>query len=252
MLVEMSAYHILTGDPMMPMISPPIAPPSVMATKSSSMYRVSPANGAMRYTSAPIIIAFVNVKMMLIDSIWFDFSIFMKSATSFFMGIRGWVCLVAAGLNVATIMRLHMKSAESPKYPQYVSMKGRVPAHMIGTSMRVMYIAMLSNAVARVSMWWLAMFGRSAVLAVHSNAKAPPCMMATISMCHASMRFVISKIPNMSIEMDDAADPMMMISFLFIRFPSAPLTMDITIKASNIETARIIRGVFDPVICVMK
>lgn len=96
------------------------------------------------------------------------------------------------------------------------------------------------------------MFGKSAVLAVQSSARAPPCTTAASSMCHASMRFVISKIPNMSIEMDDAADPIMISSFRFIRSPSTPPTIDITIKASTIETARIMSGVFDPVICVME
>ena len=83
------------------------------------------------------------------------------------------------------------------------------------------------------------MFGRSADLAVQSSAKAPPCMTAMSSMCHASMRFVISKIPNMSIEIDAAADPIMIGSFRFIRSASMPPTMDITIKAASIAAARI-------------
>ena len=153
MFVKMRTYPLLMGAPMMPTISPPIDPPTVIATKSSSMYRVSPAKGAIRYTRPPSIIAFANVKMMLVDSMWFDFSIFMKSAISLFTGICGRVRLVATGLKVATIIRLHMKNAESTKYAQCVSTNGMVPAHMSGTSMRVIYIAMLSKDVARVSMW---------------------------------------------------------------------------------------------------
>ena len=153
MLEANRAYPIREGAPMIPSISPPIAPPTVMAMKSSSMYRVSWANGAMRYMRAPSSIAFVNVKMMFVDSRWFVFSILMKSATFFFSGIRGCVRVVAAGLKAATIMRLHMNSAESAKYAQWGSKRVIEPAHMSGISMRVIYIAMLSNDVARVSMW---------------------------------------------------------------------------------------------------